>query len=84
MCAVHGCSNVPTRKVTVVANTVVGERTETVEVCDEHWSALNNTGVGFSMGCAPTVNQGNGEQLRTTAPCCSVEDSHIPEAGTSA
>ena len=21
---------------------------------------------------------------RTTAPCCSVEDSHIPEAGTSA
>jgi len=63
MCSVHGCSNVPTRKVTVTANTVVGERTETIEVCEEHWSALNGTGPGFSMGCAPTENSENGEHI---------------------
>ena len=63
MCAVQGCSNVPTRKVTVGANTIVGYRQETIEVCEEHWSAISGCGSRYSMGYAPTENYGNGEYI---------------------
>jgi hypothetical protein len=58
MCEVANCSNVPTKKVAVIANTIAGERQSIIDVCEEHWSALNGVGP-FSMGCAPTGNQGD-------------------------
>lgn len=55
MCSVHPCTNEATKKVTLVVNTSLGERTKTVEICNEHWEALNRgTREGLSMGCTIT------------------------------
>ena len=39
---------------------------------------------GYDRGWTAALNQGKPTAQPTTAPCCSVEDSHIPEVGTSA
>lgn len=49
-CSVRDCPGVPVKKLTIKANTVLGEQTSEINVCKEHLSELNNTS-HFSMGC---------------------------------
>lgn len=78
MCEVHRCNNPVTlddQYERADKNLPNGWGDEPEILCKEH-------SVG-RIKIAPQKIAEVGEQP-TTAPCCSVEDSHIPEAGTSA
>jgi hypothetical protein len=49
-CSVSDCSGAPVKKLTVTANTLLGEQTSDIYVCAEHLLALNS-GPSFSIGC---------------------------------
>ena len=80
MCFVTGCTKVPAKQVTLFENTKFGKRKIVLDICEEHLSALK----GNSKDCSPTVNQGDSVGIVQQPHAVKVEDSHIPEAGTSA